>query len=246
MKHRLTLPFPALLLAIACAMPVAGQAQLFGDDEARQAILDLRQRFDESVKAQNRLVDENTALRRNMLQVQRDMESLRSELAHVRGDQERLTRELEQLKKAEAATPMRSPSEVDGLDAGDLGDGDEREQYERVLETFRSGDYKKAQAGFAGFVKAHPSSKLAPDALFWLGNAQYATRDYNEAITNFRALVDSRPKHDKAPEALLSIANCQIELGDEDAARKTLESLQEKYPDSEAAQAGKDRMRSLS
>ncbi|MCK9515181.1 MAG: tol-pal system protein YbgF [Ottowia sp.] len=249
MRLRLTPTLSLLLLAMACAVPPLAQAQLFGDDQARQAILDLRKRFDESVHAQNRLVEENTALRRNMLELQRDIESLRSEMARLRGEQERLVRDVEELKEASAAgPPMGSPTEVGNLDtdAGDLSQGNEREQYQRVLEAFRAGEYKKAQAGFADFVKRYPSSKLAPDALFWLGNAQYATRDYKEAIINFRSLVDSRPNHDKAPEALLSIANCEVELGDSKAARQTLQSLQERYPDSEAAKTGEERLRSMS
>lgn len=248
MKRWLTPIFPLLLLATVCAAPLPAQAQLFGDDQARQAILDLRQRFDESIHAQNRLVEENTALRRNMLDLQRDIESLRSEMARMRGDQERLTRDLDELRESRAEAPMGSPTEVSNLDAevGDLGVGDEREQYQRLVEAFRAGEYKKAQAGFADFVKRHPSSELAPDALFWLGNAQYATRNYREAIINFQSLVDSRPAHDKAPEAMLSIANCQVELGDNDAARRMLQSLVDRYPDSEAARTGEDRLKAMS
>ncbi|MGH8820355.1 MAG: tetratricopeptide repeat protein, partial [Rhodoferax sp.] len=80
---------------------------------------------------------------------------------------------------------------------------------------------------------------------FWLGNAQYATRDYKGAIGNFRALVAQSPTHARAPESVLSIANCQIELGDTKAARKTLGDLLKAYPQSEAAQAGKERLAKL-
>ena len=86
---------------------------------------------------------------------------------------------------------------------------------------------------------------LAPSALFWLGNAQYATRDYKEAITNFRSLLTASPNHARAPEAMLAIANCQIELKDSRAARSTLESLIKTYPQSEAAQTGKERLARL-
>ena len=69
------------VLSLACVAGQSAQAQLFGDDQARQAILDLRQRFDQSVAAQNRLVDENTQMRRSMLELQQQIESLRGELA---------------------------------------------------------------------------------------------------------------------------------------------------------------------
>ena len=71
--------------------------------------------------------------------------------------------------------------------------------------------------------KRYPQSGYNASALFWLGNAQYATRNYNEAIANFRSMLSLAPDHAKAPEAVLSIANCQIELKDTRAARRTLE-----------------------
>ena len=86
---------------------------------------------------------------------------------------------------------------------------------------------------------------MAPSALFWLGNAQYATRNYKEAISNFRSLLSAVPKHERAPEAMLAIANCQVELKDQRAARATLEQLLKTYPGSEAAHAGKERLDSL-
>jgi len=44
---------------------------------------------------------------------------------------------------------------------------------------------------------------------------------------------------------MLAIANCQIELKDSRAARSTLESLIKTYPQSEAAQTGKERLARL-
>ncbi len=44
---------------------------------------------------------------------------------------------------------------------------------------------------------------------------------------------------------MLSIANCQVELKDVRGARKSLEDLGKNYPQSEAAQAGKERLARL-
>ena len=53
------------------------------------------------------------------------------------------------------------------------------------------------------------------------------------------------PTHARAPEALLAISNVQIELKDTKAARKTLEDLIKAYPQSDAAQAARDRLPKL-
>ncbi len=244
-------------MAIACLAAVPAHAQLFGDDQARQAILELRQRFDQAVTAQNRLVEENTQLRRSMLQLQQQIEQLREDLARSRGQQEQLARDISELQKSQAATlqplderlrKLESGGAPGGPDAGSgpvAGEGAEKHDFDAALAVFRSGDFRAAQTGFAAFVKRYPSSSLAPAALFWLGNAQYATRDYREAIANFRSLLASSPNHAKAPEAMLSIANCQIELKDTRAARATLEQLTRTYPQSEAAQAGRERLAKL-
>ncbi len=94
----------ALALAWAGLAAVPAQAQLFGDDQARQAILDLRQRFDQAVTAQNRLVDENTQMRRSMLDLQQQIESLRGDLARLRGQEEQFTRDISELQKRQAST----------------------------------------------------------------------------------------------------------------------------------------------
>ncbi|MBS0407812.1 MAG: tol-pal system protein YbgF [Proteobacteria bacterium] len=249
----------ALALAGTVLFAWPAHAQLFGDDQARQAILDLRQRFDQAVTAQNRLVDENTQMRRSMLELQQQIELLRGDLARARGQEEQLQQEITELKKGQTSAldgldqrllklEKTPPANAEGTGAsapaGAEG-GAEKQDYDAALAVFRKGDYAGAQSGFANFVKRYPSSALAPAALFWLGNAQYATRNYKEAITNFRSLLTAAPNHAKAPEAMLSIANCQIELKDVTGARTTLNGLIKTYPQSEAAQAGRERLSKL-
>jgi tol-pal system protein YbgF len=247
----------AALLAVSPA-----QAQLFGDDTARKAILDLRQRLDQAVMAQNRLVDENTQMRRGMLELQQQIESLRAELANSRGQQEQLTRDVgemrqqltapqgvdERLRKLEQGQAGQTTTATDDVAEPSLDSsagGSEQQEYDAALALFRAGQFKDAQTGFDNFIKRNPRSTLAPSALFWLGNARYAMRDYKGAITDFRSLLTAAPNHQRAPEAMLSIANCQIELKDTKAARGTLEQLLKTYPQSEAAQAGRERLAKL-
>ena len=252
----------AALAAALCLGGAAAQAQLFGDDQARQAILDLRQRLDQTIVAQNRLVDENAQLRSTLIEMQQQIDTLRGELMALRGQQEELQRSADDLRRSQEAArqalderlapPQQPAAGADGAGSsaaagsGEAASGaDEQKDYDAALAVFRSGDFKAAQKSFATFVKKYPRSGLAPSALFWLGNAQYATRNYKEAISNFRSLLTAVPKHERAPEAMLAIANCQIELKDQRAARATLQQLIKTYPRSEAAQAGKERLDSL-
>jgi TolA-binding protein len=55
-------------------------------------------------------------------------------------------------------------------------------------------------------------------------------------------MLAQAPDHPRASEALLAVANCQIELKDTRAARRTLEDVIRLHPETEAAQAAKERL----
>lgn len=117
----------------------------------------------------------------------------------------------------------------------------EQRAYDAALDQFKSGNYAPAVTSFQAFARAYPRSPLAPSAMYWAGNAQYAMRDFKAAIGTQRQLLLAYPDSQKVPDALLNIASCQVELGDTAGARRTLEDLIAKYPTSEAA--GKARQR---
>ena len=238
----------------ACLLAFNAQAALFEDDEARRAILDLRQKVDASQQRTaddlRRANDDNAQLRRSLLELSNQIEALRNEMAGMRGQNERLARDLadiqrnqkditqgvdERLRKFEPAKIA-----VDGKEF--VAEPAEKQEFEAALATLRKGDFAAAQTSFVAFMKRYPQSGYTSSALFWLGNAQYALRNYRDAVANFRTLVTLEPGHMRAPEALLSMANCQVELKDVKSARKTLEDLVKAYPQSEAASVAKERL----
>ena len=247
--------FKASAFLLCGLLTVTGvNAALFEDDEARKAILDLRQRIeavrvdvDQSRKATS---DEIASLGKSLLDLQRQIELLKTELSAVRGANEQLLRDLGEVQRsqkdqAQTVSERLSKFEpakvkVDGVEF--LADPGEKRDFDAALAVFRKGDFPAAQNLFAGFLSRHGKSGYVESALFWLGNAQYATRDYKEAIVNFRSLVAKNPEHVRAPEAVLSVANCQLELKDAKGARKTLSDLVKAYPQSEAAVAAKERL----
>lgn len=232
-------------------------AAMFEDDEARKAILELRQRVEvvrsQSEQAASRASEDSTLLRRSLLELQSQIESLRSETSKLRGLNEQLSRDVAELQRQQKDITQGVNDRlrqfeplnvtVDGREF--MAEPAEKREFDAALAVFRKGDFSAAQVVFVDFLKRHPTSGFGPSALFWLGNAQYATRDYKEAMTNFRALIAKEPDHLRAPEAVLSIANCQIELKDIRGARKTLEDLIKAYPQSEATVAAKERLSRL-
>ena len=227
-------------LAVAlCLGALPARAALFEDDEARRAILELRQRVDALTHGSQRSGDDTTQLRRSLLELQNQIEMLRAEQAKLRGRQKDIAQGVdERLRQFE---PVQVTLDGQQFQA----DPAEKRDFDAALEVFRAGKFPEAVQAFSNFARTYPRSGYTPSARFWLGNAQYATRDYKEAIGNFKALLTANANHARAPEAALSIANCQIELKDSRGARKTLEDLIKAYPQAEAAVAAKERLARL-
>jgi len=256
----------AMLVVAAGLGGAAGVAQagLFDDEEARKAIVDLRNRVtavDEQVKTRGtemaalntQLTEQLSALRRSMLDLNNQLEALRGEIAKMRGDQEQLTRDVAEVQRrqkdvAQALDDRMRKFEpvkvtVDGIEI--TSDPAEKKAYDDAVATIRGGDFDRAVALLNNFQRRYPGSAYADSVRFWLGNALYGRRDYKEAISAFRAFVTAAPEHPRAAEALLALANSQAEMKDPRGARKTIEELMKAYPQSEAAQAGKERLASI-
>jgi tol-pal system protein YbgF len=249
--------FRAAAAVVACVLAFNAHAALFEDDEARRAILDLRQKVDASQQRVTddlrKAVDDNAQLRRSILDLSNQIESLRNEIATMRGQNEQLSRAVADMQRNQKDLTQGVDERLRKFEPGKVTvDGKEfvaepaeKQEFEAALAILRKGDFAAAQTSFVAFMKRYPQSGYKSSALFWLANAQYAVRNYRDAVVNFRALVAAEPDHMRAPEALLSMANCQVELKDVKSARKTLQDLVKAYPQSEAASVAKERLNKL-
>jgi tol-pal system protein YbgF len=264
---RLTCPRYAELvggvaLAMALAWPMAGQAQLFGDDEARKAIIELRERM-ESQRRQtdaqlqrisqdfSRLNEESTTpTRRSLLETSNQIELLRQDQAKMRGQVEQLARDVSEIQRQQKDVlaaledrlrqlePLRVTVEGDTFKAKP----EEKQDFEQAMGLIRKGTFDAAVSSLAGFLKRYPDSGYVPASWYWLGNAQYANGQFKDALEAYRRLLTIAPAHSRVPEARLAMANCQLELKDSKAARRTLEDLIKAHPQTEAAATAKDRL----
>ena len=253
--------FASVAVLGMAALIQPAQAGLFDDDEARKAILDLRQKLEQS-NEQNRLkqaelnaqlLEQIMQIKRSLLELNTQFEALRTDNAKLRGQDEELARALADLQRRMKDTVQVvddrfkrfEPQKVTLDGAEFLAEPEEKRLYDDAIALIRKSDFAGAAGALAAFRKRYPTSGYGESALFWMGNANYGKRDYKEAIASFRALIAANPEGPKAPEALLSIANCQVELKDIKGARRSIDELLKNYPKSEAAQAGRERLASL-
>jgi tol-pal system protein YbgF len=247
----------AVVLAAVALLAVAPAHALFGDDEARKAILDLRAKSAEQDKAMQQRFDalqaEIARIQRNQLDLVSQIEALKLEIAKLRGQNETLTNEVSILQKRSRDVYV----EVDGrlkslepkpvtLDGRAVTVGrDEQGAYDAALVLFRAGDFQGAIRSLQTFLVRYPQSAYVPSAHYWIGNAHYALKDYKNAIAAQQIVIDRFSDTPRAPEAMLNIAASQEELKQRTAARTTLQRLLKEYPDSESAKVAKERLAAL-
>jgi tol-pal system protein YbgF len=245
----------ALLVALGLTAAGPASAQLFPDNEARRAIVELREKTENDRKTLTdtdiRITEQLQQLQRSLLDLNSQIETLKGEVAKLRGANEQLARDLaeaqrsqkdlqqklaeEQAKKAEAQKVT-----MDGREF--VVEPDERRQFEEALGVLRNGDYGGAALALAAFQKRWPTSGYTDAARFWQANALYGQRDYKESLAVFKTFMTAAPDHPRVPEAMLAAANAHLEMKDTRSARAMLQDLIKQHPRSEAAQAGKDRL----
>ena len=244
----------ALAAACAALLALPGAAfALFDDNVARDRIEALRRQ----VEAAAKLIEERLAKvedRRALVDLAAQIEALKSEIARMRGQLEVLQNQIETADKrgkdlyVDIDTRLRKleqPKEAAATDkppADAAAPAAEAKAYEAALNQFKLGNYPLAVSAFQGFLVTYPSSKLAPSAQYWIGNAYFAQRDYKQAIAAQQRVLSAWPEDAKAPDALLNIASAQDAVGDRRSAQKTLEGLLARYPQSPAAASARQRL----
>lgn len=256
---------------VACAclglalLAAPAQAALFGDDEARRAILELRERVETNRQAaevanqalqqalKTQIEESDGTGRRALLDLINQLEALRAEMATLRGQNEQLARELavlqQQQKDLATAFDERLRTvepvsvTVDGVAFNAMPA--EKALFDEAMAVLRATQFEQAAGLYAAFLQRYPLSGYAPLALYWRGNALYATRNYAAAIDAYRQLLARHGNHPRAPEAMLAIANCQLELKDSKAAKATLQELVRLHPATEAGTTAKERLSRL-
>ena len=212
------------LLLIGC-IGINQSALAFADDDARKAIVELRQQI-------KTLTEANLRAR---IQLADQIEGLEQEVIRLRGDMEQLGR---------PSSGLGSPGGTSGARAPDAKSSDPREQsaFDQSIESFRKGQYKEATENLTAFLTLYPDSKLTPTAQFYLGSSRYASKDFKGAIATLDAMVKRYPRENRAPDALLMIAGSQFELNNRAASKATLQRIVQEYKGTPAAETAAKRI----
>ncbi|MFO1430769.1 MAG: tol-pal system protein YbgF [Candidatus Competibacteraceae bacterium] len=122
---------------------------------------------------------------------------------------------------------------------------EEQSAYKAAIDTLREGRYEEATNQLQGFLARYPSSNLAGDAQYWLGESYYVLREFERARQSFLSLGIDHPDNKHLADAMLRLGYIYDDTGDKAKAREVLQKLMETYPDSRAAGLARQRLQTL-
>jgi tol-pal system protein YbgF len=107
---------------------------------------------------------------------------------------------------------------------------------------YSRGNYDLAISEFRQYVETYPTSEMADNAQYWVGEAWYAKGKFTEAIAEFEKVAVLFAKGDKVPAARFKKAMALFELGQTDLAKAELQALIKLYPKANEAVLAKQRL----
>ena len=257
-------------------------AALFDDKEARKKIVEVeaKQQSDHNtamaaiadLKKSQAAMEKRIAATEAIVQsgglteMQNQIETLKQEVANLKGDLEVAQHNLEatqtrqkdlyvdtdtRLRKIEGGGPASTPNNNAGTSAP-VATSTQPTAEEKDAKAFadanalsQSAKHKEAFAAFDAFLREYPTSKLAPDALYGMGYSQFALKNYKSSIATQQKVLDLHPDSAKVPDAMYNMANGQIQLGQVASAKKTLRDLITKYPTAAVTPSAQKRLKAL-
>lgn len=234
-----------LPMLLAAVLPLPAQAGLFDDDEARTRIEQLRTEVTDLGKRAD-------TVSRNQIDFANQTETIKADIAKLRGQIEVLTYELEAAQKRQKdfyvdldgrlrkleQPPAEAKTEVPRVDPAV-----ETRDYEAALAGLKASKFREAAVSFLAFIKTYPNSSLAASAHYWGAYAHAQAKDHAGAAELFGKFAAGWPGDERAAGALENRVASLEALKDLKGARAALEQLAEKYPNSDAGKKAKLRLK---
>lgn len=140
---------------------------------------------------------------------------------------------------APAVAPAPAPA---GAPAGSPGPN---QLFQSSLDQLRRGSPGSARRGFEELLRLYPTSDLAGEAQFYIGEAFAAEGNVGAADSAYATVVNKFGQSARAPTALYKRALLLQQRGNIALARTALNDLVRRYPRSDEAQLARERLRTM-
>ncbi len=176
---------------------------------------------------------------------------LEQTLQKVNGQNETLTHDLDQARRASAEHKTRGDAlearlaaleaKLTALEtaavqaaaeppAPPAPPADPAAAFKQARQFLLDGDYANAEAAFSAYVTNYPDNARAPEARYWLGETLFVREAYGDAAGSYLGAVRGWPQTSWAPDATLKLSRSLVALKKPADACKTLDELAKRYP----------------
>lgn len=109
-----------------------------------------------------------------------------------------------------------------------------RDEFDVALARLRQGEYETAEKSFSAFLARNAKSKLAPQAIFYLGETYFQRERYREAAEKYLEISAKHANSPQGPEAMLRLGQSLKEIGAKEQACASFNEISVKYPSAPA------------
>jgi len=117
--------------------------------------------------------------------------------------------------------------------------------YNSAYNDYLKGNYEMALRGFQQYLESFPSTALAANATYWIGECYYRQKRYRQAIEQYDAVLNRYPRSDKTASALLKKGYAHLELGERSQGIVQLQHVLRQFPTSDEANLARQRLREI-
>jgi tol-pal system protein YbgF len=276
MKHRLGVAALAVAIAAGAATPFAAAAdketrQLMADirilQEQSQQLQNLLNALNESIKAVNARIDEQTGASRKSFADQKVViDALTNDLRVVREKLDdnnvrvgSISQELDALRQSIAAAgavtrnsgpdadpnaAVPDPAAAAPSGAAAVG-ASPKKLWDGAQADYMGGQYDLAILGFDSYIKTFPQAQDADDAQYYIGMSYLQQGNNEKANDAYDVLIRNYPGSNMMPEAYYRKGTALKNMKRYDEARTAFEFLVKNFPDSQAAVLAQQSLQSL-
>ena len=116
--------------------------------------------------------------------------------------------------------------------------------YKKASNLYYGHKYAEAIPVYHELESKYPEGSYADNAVYWIGECQFALKKYDEAVASFKRVLEFK-ETEKADDAQIKLGYCYVRLGNRKQAAEEFRKLVSLYPDSEYLERAKSELVAL-
>ncbi len=117
--------------------------------------------------------------------------------------------------------------------------------YQNALRDFTTGNYDLSRQEFGDYVKQFPSTDLASNAQFYLGEIAYQQGEFRDAIGQYNLVLENYPQSYKQGASLLKKGLAEIALGTKASGIRDLREVVRRFPGTDDARRAQAKLKEM-